>query len=299
MREEYAVYKYTCKDSGQVVYVGKTNRSLKQRVDAHKREKPFEAYDCEIEYVNLSNKVETDSVEKILINFYKPVLNEKDKIPLLTESLTIPNLVWIPYQPHKDSFMLAKQIGAQYQETLDIAFSLYPTKKMYTSPVPIQGLIPFRYETLCLFGKTCEYKDGKFIYTVDEDVLELVVNNEKEIRWEIYKDIPLFSRMSDIKTKQFQNVLKFPAMISVVEDFIFNGYQCGEYDEMYELIVKDSLPTELIELFNSCFETELTERNDYYRCEFCRGNAEMLPTFRKKVYSYAFNWLYANGYVPE
>lgn len=90
-------------ENGEVIYVGKTDASLKQRIDAHEKEDKFAPFLglCQIEYVELANSVETDIVEKFLINKWKPLLNEKDKTEGLSSvSMCLPN--WLPYKVYED-----------------------------------------------------------------------------------------------------------------------------------------------------------------------------------------------------
>lgn len=72
------VYKYVYK--GSIIYIGKTNSSLKNRVRAHEKEKKFIEYlnDAKIYFVELKNKAETSFMEKCLINKYRPILNITD-----------------------------------------------------------------------------------------------------------------------------------------------------------------------------------------------------------------------------
>lgn len=100
---EYFVYRYTDKKTGEVVYVGKTDHSLSSRIRAHKKEEPFKNHDCYIDFVRLSNSVETDSIEKLLINYYKPEINIKDKTNGLTEGAFLPLLNWEPFDRYKET----------------------------------------------------------------------------------------------------------------------------------------------------------------------------------------------------
>lgn len=72
------VYKYIYKDS--IIYIGKTDSSLKQRIKEHSKEEKFYKYlsDVKIYFIKLRNKAETSFMETYLINKYKPVLNVTD-----------------------------------------------------------------------------------------------------------------------------------------------------------------------------------------------------------------------------
>ena len=69
------VYKYVYGD--QIIYIGKTDCSLKQRVYGHSKEDKFQDYldKSKVYYAELNNSAETSYVELYLINKYKPILN--------------------------------------------------------------------------------------------------------------------------------------------------------------------------------------------------------------------------------
>ena len=78
----YYVYKYVVKD--EIIYIGLTN-NIVRRVHEHasannELEAKFQPYldDCEIYYHICGNKVEMRSLESLLININKPILNVTD-----------------------------------------------------------------------------------------------------------------------------------------------------------------------------------------------------------------------------
>lgn len=73
------VYKYVYDD--QIIYIGKTNVSLKQRIYGHSKEDKFQEYlnKAKVYYAVLKNSTETAFVELYLINKYKPILNTNAK----------------------------------------------------------------------------------------------------------------------------------------------------------------------------------------------------------------------------
>jgi len=99
MKEHY-VYKYQ-KPGGRIVYIGKTNSSLKARIDAHKTEPQFALHidDCEVYCAKLTNDVEVNSVEALLIQKCAPELNQVF-FRCDQGSSTIDNLDWIPYSEY-------------------------------------------------------------------------------------------------------------------------------------------------------------------------------------------------------
>ena len=83
--KEHGVYKFVEKKSGEIIYIGKSNKSIDNRIFAHLAGKgideKFKKYKnkCEIYIALLPNSVETDIIERCLINKYKPELNIVDK----------------------------------------------------------------------------------------------------------------------------------------------------------------------------------------------------------------------------
>lgn len=112
MNKDFCVYRYILRDTHDIVYVGKTNSSLKARIDAHEKEEKFQYFKgrWRIEYISLANAVETDIVEKYFINKWKPILNEKDNVPEYTD-LTFLLPEWEPYEAYlfKNHFFIEKE----------------------------------------------------------------------------------------------------------------------------------------------------------------------------------------------
>lgn len=102
-KQEYYVYRYILNDTQEVIYIGKTDASLKQRIDAHLTEPKFQPYlgRWRVEFIELANSVETDIVEKYLINTLKPVINEKDCVAGVTNmAIELPE--WHPYSEYEE-----------------------------------------------------------------------------------------------------------------------------------------------------------------------------------------------------
>lgn len=82
------MYKYV-DQSGEVVYIGKTDKSLENRVYAHKKNRTDPLYDFagHIYYAPTHNSVQTALMENYLINRHNPKYNVakcatvKDDIP--------------------------------------------------------------------------------------------------------------------------------------------------------------------------------------------------------------------------
>lgn len=74
----YLLYRYVL--NGEVKYVGKTKRDLARRVAEHSVEPKFQSSaKWKIEYFVVANSAQMDGLEKLLIDYYKPCLNVKDK----------------------------------------------------------------------------------------------------------------------------------------------------------------------------------------------------------------------------
>lgn len=102
-KAEHCIYRYKHCQTGEVFYIGKTDASLRQRIEAHAKEEKFTPYlqNLEVEFFRLQNKTETDIAEKYLINRYKPLLNEKDNREGLTDFvLTLPE--WESYEVYQE-----------------------------------------------------------------------------------------------------------------------------------------------------------------------------------------------------
>ena len=151
-QKEHIVYRYRLKETKEIIYVGKTDASLKSRVDAHEREEKFLPYKgkWEIEYIVLANFVETDVVEKFLINKWKPVLNEKDCVPYKTKSLSIILPNWQPYSSyhfskHTKYAVLYKEAKAKEQ----LATALWTKNKAKVMNLPSSSFkIPYGCRTI-------------------------------------------------------------------------------------------------------------------------------------------------------
>lgn len=69
------VYKYV--KAGEIVYIGKNDTNLADRIYQHKLEEKFIPYaDADVYYIELANAIMSDVVESELIRRYKPKLNK-------------------------------------------------------------------------------------------------------------------------------------------------------------------------------------------------------------------------------
>lgn len=96
--EELYIYKYVY--NGEVIYIGKTNSSLKNRINSHSKEAKFKKYNtAQVYCFQCKNRIETDIYEKYLINKYKPILNVADKLPQKLD-IIISEKEWVKYEEY-------------------------------------------------------------------------------------------------------------------------------------------------------------------------------------------------------
>jgi hypothetical protein len=91
----HGVYKYEYE--GKVIYIGKTDNSFENRIYNHSREDKFAPYidKATISVYETRDKVETDFLETVLINQYRPALNAaKHKV---TSVDVCANVQWVPW----------------------------------------------------------------------------------------------------------------------------------------------------------------------------------------------------------
>lgn len=69
------VYKYVY--NNEIIYIGKNDTDLENRIYQHKLEDKFKPYlqSCKIYYIELANRIMSDVIESELIRRYKPKLN--------------------------------------------------------------------------------------------------------------------------------------------------------------------------------------------------------------------------------
>lgn len=98
---QHGLYKYVC--DGEIIYIGKSNSSVDKRIAAHRHESKFHPYlqKSKIYVCDLTNPTETDILERVLINHYKPVLNGTDNFPGLSNMITFKEPDWKPWKPQE------------------------------------------------------------------------------------------------------------------------------------------------------------------------------------------------------
>lgn len=103
-----AIYKYV--KNGEVVYVGKSDNNVPGRVRGHSKEEKFRPFiDSSIFVAQCKNPAHMNILEKLLINYYKPILNVADKYGDDLD-IVIPTIKWTPYEEFLDMYAMEKSI---------------------------------------------------------------------------------------------------------------------------------------------------------------------------------------------
>lgn len=103
MSKHHGLYKFVTCDTNEIIYIGKTNNNLKSRVADHIRGKgideKFNAYkgNYKVYVTFLPNTVETDILERALINKYKPILNGTDNYEGMSNLIQVEEPQWIEF----------------------------------------------------------------------------------------------------------------------------------------------------------------------------------------------------------
>lgn len=104
MSKHHGLYKFVTCDTDEIIYIGKTNNNLKRRIADHIRgngiDEKFNAYkdNYKVFIAFMPNAVETDIMERALINQYKPVLNGTDNYEGFSNLITIKEPQWLEFE---------------------------------------------------------------------------------------------------------------------------------------------------------------------------------------------------------
>ena len=242
---EFYVYRYIDLSTGHIFYIGKTNCSLKARVEAHKKEEAFQKFlDYKIEYTKLTNEVETDSVEKFLINYYKPVLNQKDKVEGLTDSLNLPQLIWEDYSVYLETIQKKKSIfreQAKIVAQLDMEF-LYDClgclkeRGEFTSEfLHPTGTLPIGNHIVSITEPIVHKKGELYIQKLKPFILKELIDKENRILLNIWMPVIQRSEIPVYVLENFSLYETFLEFAKIEKWFVYEGYCMGENSNSYEL----------------------------------------------------------------
>ena len=111
MIKQHGLYKYVTTDTNEIIYIGKTNTSFESRISAHDRcmgdNAKFRNYigKTKVFIAELPNKADTDILEKILINQYKPILNSMDNYDGFSGLIKVQEPEWKEYIPKEHIYL--------------------------------------------------------------------------------------------------------------------------------------------------------------------------------------------------
>lgn len=299
---EFYVYKYTDLLTGKVVYIGKTNCSLKARIDAHKREASFLAYsDLYIEFTTLKNEVETDAVEKLLINYYKPAINIKDKVLHLTEGLNLPDLEWQPYRVYLQEIeknkTQKKEIVKQYAQ-LDTEF-LYDclgadAEGAFSSRIlHPNGTLPFGTIRKPVTNKYTLQSGNVYNQILKPELLEEIEKKEHRILMDIWMPVVQNSNLSEKTEKNILLYEQAKDFASLARLFAYNGYRMNDDSELCELKVPSKYKSVLTMFGKSAY----SEWRNELTIEWGDEDNERLDTLEEKAAKETTVLLKAEGVI--
>jgi len=99
------VYRYVDNDTGEILYVGKNDTNLINRINQHKPEAKFQNLNAHVEYIILDNPLMTRFCELYYINKWKPRLNVADKYDCeMTAKIDESEYEWLEYK--EEDFVL-------------------------------------------------------------------------------------------------------------------------------------------------------------------------------------------------
>jgi hypothetical protein len=228
---EFYVYRYTDKRTRDVVYIGKTNCSLKSRINAHKREEWFAPYDCDVDFIKLSNEVETDSVEKFLINYYKPCINLKDKVPFVTKEINLEGLDWHPYEEYLELLKtnkarkeILKREALKQVEVLDTLVEAYANGEDTIVLPYLASNLPYFDEWIMFVGKEVVSVEGGYQYALLPEAKKEIESKYEGILASIWMPLVSMWDISDASAKEFATLEYAFEIVKEMKEFAYNGY---------------------------------------------------------------------------
>lgn len=312
MNSPYCIYKYTHLETGEILYIGKTDVSLKQRIHAHEKEEKFQPYRglWKISFFWLSNKTETDIVEKFLINLYKPVLNEKDKeegISLF--SIRLPE--WISYELYeeelkKDAVFQAQQeqiakMDIQFlEDALDACAGDGVMKSRFLHPT---GKLPFFSDELQITMPNVRIENSLYVQTVYPEMKEKLTACMYEIERSIYAKY--WREMNYSK----EEILLYEILYSFAEflkEYAQNGFYEDEISMFCEFRISENAKW-ISDYFSSMFFTFHLQDNNSAYVELNPESMDLLPEILERIAKDELTFYKSKGlleadgeeYIPE
>ena len=225
MIRDYCVYRYTLRETGEVIYIGKTDASLKQRIDAHQKEDNFAPYLglWDIDYLELQNNTETDIIEKYLINYYKPILNTKDNVTGFTNmSITLPD--WKPYAVYEaDGARTVMAVDRCKEFTLDF----YHNGQIAGMSFSKQDIIQSTKKEEDLLHRPVM----KHVYTYEPQNIEYLEKHFEEIEEKCFYPVAILWDFQEEQRQYLDILTEVSQMIEDLKRFASEGFQIEDYDK--------------------------------------------------------------------
>lgn len=289
-KRDYCIYKYVSLQDGSVLYVGKTDSSLKQRIDAHAKEEKFLPYlgNVEIFYFTLSNRVETDIVEKYLINQLKPTLNEKD----MEEGLSLSGLKlpkWEPYSKYESERKKDKEEFKRREELAMQNLSLYldamdglPNEGFFTSrSLHPTGILPFLGERIQMTETDVfeqKTKNGTlYRQKLTPRAMQVLTAHPYLLEVSIYREIYQETDEFD-GTYPYQKLWDF---CDRMKEFMENRYEEEDSLEPFMMTIRTDV-REITSFFGEAFE-DVTLQEDRGYVELTERGCLMIDSFQERI----------------
>lgn len=290
-QRDYCVYRYVLPDTGQIIYVGKTDVSLRQRIESHAKEEKFAPYLGQwiVEYIELANRVETDIVEKYLINTLKPILNEKDHVEGLTNmSIKLPK--WIPYEKYEEkrkegnTALITNAIKtAVLDEVLFWAAydaALSGTHEFVVPTLHPTGMIPLPKTRSSVTQKEVKRCVNGYKQILAPDIIPQLLQSPNQILTNIWLPVAELWNWKEAEYQEFLQFKKYMDFAHTLEEFKENGYQ-EDYDSepfVLHMDPDEGLCTWYAPLFGSLVKGEF-----YYYAEINCEAYHVIPEILESI----------------
>jgi len=290
-QRDYCVYRYVLPNTGQVIYIGKTDTLLRQRIEAHAKEDKFAPYLGQwiVEYIELANRVETDIVEKYLINYWKPILNEKDHAEGLTNmSIKLPK--WIPYEKYEEKWkegnaaLVTNAIKtAMLDETLFWAAYDAALSGTYEFVVPIlhpTGMIPLPETRSSVTKKEVKRCINGYKQVLLPDAVPRLLQSPNLILTNVWLPVAELWNWKKAEYQGFLQLKKYMNFANTLEEFKKNGFQEDWDSEPFILRIEpdENLCAWYAPLFGS-----LVKGKSYYYAEINCEAYHLIPGILESI----------------
>lgn len=232
--KDHCVYRYVENGSSKVLYVGKTNSSLRARICAHRYEEQFQLQNpFRVEYIPLENEVETDSVEKFFINKWKPPLNIKDNVSGLAKviSTEMENLKWRSYECYeserRSAPVIKKQVSIANMNSLFLYYIVLANQSSFSFPYLISDVSFLNGDCVEkeLIDKSVEPCFGGYRYTLKAGAKEYIQDHFYEIEQCIWSPVLTICKMTDDEELRYSVIIQQLDFCSEIDAFAKDGFE--------------------------------------------------------------------------